>query len=165
MTNVNNGAFTFLGQNIQIDPSWDNVFNNNITLLKDAEDELLKLNKSNKIFYPYDPKNIFKVFSMSLKSIKVVLIGQDPYYDSDIATGLAFDIDEPDEWGTDVPPSLTNIARELYYIQNNKSIDTSSLREKISESDFIISSPNKICKKWRDNGVFLINTALTVKKI
>ena len=78
-----------------------------------------------------------------LDKIKVVIIGQDPYHTKGAAHGLAFS--HPKEY-TKIQPSLANIYVELEsegYTVNKKCGDLT---------------------KWADQGVFLINTALTVRQ-
>lgn len=87
--------------------------------------------------------DVYKVFDIVEPSqIKVVIIGQDPYHDQDQAMGIAFSVPE----GITPPPSLRNIYKELessgFTIGNKKNGDLSS---------------------WCEKGVFLVNTALTVR--
>lgn len=71
---------------------------------------------------------------------KVVILGQDPYHGHNQAHGLSFSV-KP---GIAPPPSLLNVFKEL-------------------ESDMNCFIPNNgYLKKWTDQGVLLLNTALTV---
>lgn len=99
------------------------------------------LYKSNKKkIYP-KRKDIFKVFNLDIDDIKVVLIGQDPYHQLGQAMGLSFSVPK----GVDVPPSLKNIYKELFRSLN-------------------VSIPNHgDLTKWFNQGVFLLNTILTVE--
>lgn len=73
--------------------------------------------------------------------MKVVVLGQDPYHGPGQAHGLCFSVQK----GVDVPPSLRNIYKEL-------------------ESDVGLLRPNHGClESWADQGVFLLNTVLTVR--
>ena len=72
--------------------------------------------------------------------VKVVVIGQDPYHTDGKADGLAFSI--PDEFGGRLD-SLGNIFKELQR-------DLNVTRTKTSLND------------WADQGILLLNTALTV---
>jgi uracil-DNA glycosylase len=76
-----------------------------------------------------------------LETIKVVILGQDPYYaDKNQANGIAFSVNG----GVRIPPSLRNIFKEAYKDRNYfpKSGDLSH---------------------WVDQGVFMFNTSLTVR--
>ena len=60
----------------------------------------------------YPPKeDIFKVFEMDVRDIRIVLLGQDPYFNPGQAHGLSFSV--PTD--TKIPPSLKNIYKELQY--------------------------------------------------
>lgn len=74
--------------------------------------------------------------------IKVVIIGQDPYHQPGQANGLAFSVND----GIKFPPSLRNIFIEL----------NSDLGIDIPKSGNLTS--------WAKQGVFLINSTLTVEK-
>ena len=71
------------------------------------------------IFPPAD--DIFNAFHFtSVKDVKVVILGQDPYHGDGQAHGLSFSV-KP---GVEAPPSLVNIYKELNedlgcYIPNN----------------------------------------------
>lgn len=91
--------------------------------------------------YP-EYKNIFKCFKMTqLKNVKVVILGQDPYHQPGQANGLCFSVND----GVALPPSLKNIYTEI-------------------ESDLGIKMKNNgNLECWAKQGVFLLNTILTVK--
>tara|TARA_B100000073_G_C23585964_1_gene514259 strand:+ start:41 stop:718 length:678 start_codon:yes stop_codon:yes gene_type:complete len=86
--------------------------------------------------------NIFKAFEYcSFSSTKVVIFGQDPYFQKDVANGLAFSV-EPNK---PLPASLKNIYKEI-------------------ESDVgALSNKDGYLKSWADQGVLLLNSALTVE--
>lgn len=86
--------------------------------------------------------NIFKTFDLDLKDIKVVIIGQDCYQNPGFATGLAFSVPQSQT----IPQSLQNIYKEL-----NSDI-----------SEFKIPVHGDL-SGWLKEGVFLLNTTLTVK--
>lgn len=75
-----------------------------------------------------------------LDKVRVVILGQDPYHEVGQANGLAFSVYD----GVKMPPSLRNIFKEL-----NDDIGT-PLRTNTDLSD------------WAEQGVLLLNTALTV---
>jgi uracil-DNA glycosylase len=62
------------------------------------------LYNSGDIVYP-PREQIFKVFEMNVHDIKVVLLGQDPYYRPNQAHGLSFSISNDIK----IPQSLKNI--------------------------------------------------------
>jgi uracil-DNA glycosylase len=91
------------------------------------------------IVYP-EIHNVFRAFyCTSLKNIRAVIIGQDPYHGGN-ATGLCFDVRK----GGALNPSLRNIYKEL-------------------ENEGYRVSRDGNLKYWTKS-IFLINTALTVEK-
>ncbi|MBP9019599.1 MAG: uracil-DNA glycosylase [Rikenellaceae bacterium] len=96
---------------------------------------------SNIIIYPKGSL-IFNAFnSTPFDKVKVVLLGQDPYYNPGQAHGLSFSV--PD--GVPFPPSLVNIFKELH-------------------ADLGIEPPtNGSLQRWAQQGVFLLNAVLTVR--
>lgn len=93
-----------------------------------------------KTIYP-DKYDIFNALHYTAyKDVKVVILGQDPYHGPNQAHGLSFSV-KP---GVQPPPSLINIYKEL-------------------KDDLNCYIPNNgYLKKWSDQGVLLLNTALTV---
>ena len=107
------------------------------------KEKLQKLKKNKVIFYPPGPL-IFNSFNLTpLEKIKVVILGQDPYHGPGQAHGLCFSVPE----GVRPPPSLLNIYKEL-------------------ESDIgkKITTQNGNLEAWAKQGVFLLNTTLTVEQ-
>jgi uracil-DNA glycosylase len=74
-------------------------------------------------------------------SVKVVILGQDPYHGPGQAHGLCFSVRR----GVRVPPSLVNVFKELH-------------------SDLGVAIPDHgNLEAWARNGVLLLNTTLTVR--
>jgi uracil-DNA glycosylase len=98
--------------------------------------------RAGKVIYPPGP-DIFSAFAHTpLDTVKVVILGQDPYHGPGQAHGLCFSV-RP---GVRVPPSLVNIFKEI-------------------ESDLGIPRPDHGClTPWADRGVLLLNTVLTVER-
>ena len=85
---------------------------------------------------------IFKAFELTpLPSVKVVILGQDPYHNPGQAMGLSFSV--PD--GVAAPPSLKNIFKEI----------SSDLGIEMSGSTDLTP--------WAKQGVLLLNAMLTVQ--
>jgi uracil-DNA glycosylase len=91
--------------------------------------------------YP-DMYDIFNALHhTAYRDTKVVIIGQDPYHEPGQAHGLCFSVRE----GTDIPPSLVNIYKEL-------------------EDDLGCTIPDHGCLiHWAEQGVLLLNAVLTVR--
>ncbi len=130
--------------NIKIEKSWKKVLKNYLktpTFLKltsFVKDEYL-----NQIIYP-EPKNLFRAFQLTpFNKVKVVIIGQDPYHNTNQAHGLAFSVQK----NTPPPPSLKNIYKEIENdLQIKKNFQNGNLED------------------WAHQGVLLINSILTVRK-
>ncbi|KAH9856542.1 uracil-DNA glycosylase [Lenzites betulinus] len=89
------------------------------------------------------PKNIYAWSNLTpLGRVKVVIMGQDPYHGPGQAHGLCFSVPP----GVAVPPSLRNIYAEI-------------------KAEYPSFEPPKhgTLTSWAENGVLLLNTALTVK--
>lgn len=86
-------------------------------------------------------KDIFRAFDLApFDQVKVVILGQDPYHTPGAAMGLCFSI--PD--GTRPQPSLRNIIKEL-------------------ASDVGVQRTHTDLSDWAQQGVFLLNSVLTVR--
>jgi len=87
-----------------------------------------------------DKSKIFRAFECNPNEIKVVILGQDPYPNQMHATGLAFSVPQA---VTSLPASLKNIYHEL-------------------QTDLGITRTNGDLSDWAAQGVFLINSCLTM---
>lgn len=97
-------------------------------------------NNDKKVFP--DKKDIFKAFNLTpFSKVKVVILGQDPYHNDGQAEGLSFSV----PYGVILPPSLKNIYKEI----------ESDLAVK---KDFTVGNLDN----WAEQGVFLLNSILTV---
>ncbi|MDO6425789.1 uracil-DNA glycosylase [Thalassotalea sp. 1_MG-2023] len=93
--------------------------------------------------YPAE-QEVFSAFdSPSFDQIKVVILGQDPYHGAGQAHGLCFSV-KP---GIKPPPSLVNIYKEL----------------QTDIADFQFPQHGDL-RDWAAQGVFLLNTVLTVEE-
>ena len=112
--------------------------------LEEANRVIKKLSSSNQIICP-QLKNIFKAFNLCpFKELRVVIIGQDPYPQKGVATGIAF-ANSSDTQDNSYSPSL-EILRE-------------SVIDYTIPHRTIIFDPS--LEKWEEQGVLLLNSALT----
>ena len=97
---------------------------------------------SKKLTGEFLPTNsdIFKAFECDPELIKIIILGQDPYPNPAHATGLSFSV--PETTNT-LPASLKNIFLEL-------------------KSDLGVDRKSGDLSDWAAQGVFLLNTCLTV---
>lgn len=122
---------------------WLNILDNDI--VHQTQDSLnLKLMESKlngKHIYPNNYIDLFKIFQLcSPDKIKVVILGMDPYHSNPMqANGIAFSVSN-----NKPPPSLRNMYKEL--------------QRTFPE----FSNMNGDLSPWVEQGVFLLNTALSV---
>ena len=90
-----------------------------------------------------DEKNVFNALELTpFESVKVVILGQDPYHGFGQAHGLSFSVQK----GIPLPPSLKNIYKEL-------------------QEDIGGGLPTEgDLSHWAQQGVLLLNTVLTVEE-
>lgn len=126
-----------------INEHWDEILceviesENFKNLINIVENEYLIKN----IFPPRE--KVFEVYKrLHINDIKIVILGQDPYHTKGMANGIAFSAEN--EYYK-MPPSLRNIFKEL-------------------EEDIGIKNINKDLTPWVDQGIFLLNTTLTVEE-
>lgn len=103
--------------------------------------DFIKEERLSKTIYP--PANdLFNAFKLTdFKDIKVVILGQDPYHGEKEAMGLSFSVRR----GVRTPPSLRNIFKEL-------------------KDDIGVEREDTDLSSLAKQGVFLLNTVLTVEK-
>ena len=112
--------------------------------LQEADRIIKKLSASNHIICP-QLKDLFKCFRLcSLNNLRVVIIGQDPYPQKGVATGLAF-ANSPDTPEDSYSPSLEILRESVinYTIPHRR----------------VTFAPD--LEKWEAQGVLLLNSALS----
>lgn len=127
---------------VQIDSAWEPLLKDEFAkpYFKELRDRVGKEYLSGAVF-PH-PTRMFRAFDLCApKDIRVVILGQDPYHTPGVADGLAFSSfpDNP------VPPSLLNMYKEIEAEFGTPCVRTSDLT------------------RWAEQGVLLLNTALTVR--
>ena len=95
---------------------------------------------SHQVFPPMN--EIFQAFRLTpFSSVKVVLVGQDPYHEEGQAMGLSFSVRD----NVPEPPSLRNIKEEL-------------------RNEGLLKEPwSRDLTRWAKEGVLLLNSTLTVR--
>ncbi len=109
-----------------------------LTLEKFLHEEYL----AGKTIFPKISEYFYALNLTNLDDVKVVLIGQDPYHGPQQAHGLCFSVRE----GVRIPPSLTNIFKEL---NSDLGVPTTGSGD---------------LTRWAEQGVLLLNSVLTVEK-
>jgi len=127
---------------VQLEESWKQLLSEEfdkpyINSLRD----FLVAEKSKYTIYPQSSR-IFNAFEKTpVNSVKVVILGQDPYHGPSQAHGLCFSV--PD--GIQAPPSLQNIFKEM-------------------QTDLSIPLPKRTNLEYlAQQGVLLLNATLTVR--
>jgi uracil-DNA glycosylase len=127
---------------MNIEASWKRI------LEKETEKEyfknltdFVKKEYSTANVFPH-PKDIFRSFDMCpFDTVRVVILGQDPYHGPKQANGLSFAVHS----GIILPPSLKNIFKEI-------------------QSDMGYAPyPDGDLSRWAKQGVLLLNAILTVR--
>uniref|UniRef100_A0AAF5PPK7 Uracil-DNA glycosylase n=1 Tax=Wuchereria bancrofti TaxID=6293 RepID=A0AAF5PPK7_WUCBA len=137
------GSVEYL-KNLVEDTNWRKVLL--VEFQKEYMDKIVKFlimekEKGVKIYPPQH--QIFNAFNLTpLQQIRVVLIGQDPYHGENQAHGLCFSVCK----GVRLPPSLINIYKEL----------------KTDIPNFKVPAHGCL-ESWAHQGVFMLNTTLTVE--
>lgn len=129
---------------VKMEASWKEVLKNEFT--KPYFQQIVTFLKTEKaagkIIYP-PGSLLFNAFNQTpFHKLKVVILGQDPYHGEGQAHGLSFSVQN----GIKLPPSLANIYKEI-------------------QNDIGIAMPVHFgnLTRWAEQGVLLLNTALTVR--
>ena len=134
-----------MNNEIKLPKGWLNLLESEFSkkYMSDIKAFLYSEYSNNKIIYP-SKSLIFNAFNLcDFEEVKVIILGQDPYHGPDQAHGLSFSVRK----NIPFPPSLKNIIKEL---ENDIGV-------KFQQNDGNLS-------KWAKQGVFLLNTTLTVEK-
>jgi len=131
-----------LSMNNLITNSWNNYLSTEYSkeYFINLQSFLLKDSQKYEVFPSTQDR--FTAYNLTpLENVKVVILGQDPYHDNNQAHGLSFSVKE----GIKLPPSLKNIFKELC-------------------DDLGCNLPNSgSLESWAKEGVFLLNTVLSVQ--
>jgi uracil-DNA glycosylase len=125
-----------------MDKKWLSIINDEF--IKDyfvKLDKFISKERRTKLILPpsYLVYNAFELTNFD--NVKVIIIGQDPYHQKGVANGLSFSVNSKDK----LPKSLINIFKEL-------------------KSDLGVTNTNGDLRSWAKQGVFLLNTILTVEE-
>ena len=131
-----------ISKHIKIDIGWkeklkDSFNSESFIHLK----KFLKSEKEKHKIYPNEDR-IFLAFNLCpFESVKVVIIGQDPFHGANQANGLCFSVSD----GIKPPPSLQNIFKELKNDLNSEAPTSGNLEH------------------WAKQGILMLNATLTVR--
>lgn len=127
---------------VQLESGWKSKLEAQFDLpyMKELRTYLSGRAKTTTIYPP--PAQWFSAFNVTpFDQVKVVILGQDPYHGEGQAHGMCFSV-QP---GVPIPPSLRNIYKEL-----NSDLGIEPVKHGYLQS-------------WAEQGVFLLNSVLTVE--
>jgi uracil-DNA glycosylase len=130
---------------VQIEASWKEVLYTEFAqpYFSEIRDFLVREKAAGKVIYP-PGSLIFNAFwHTPFQSVKCVILGQDPYIKPGEARGLSFSVPR----GVPVPPSLRNVYKEL-----------------AADIPGFVAPAHGCLESWADQGVLLLNAALTVER-
>lgn len=133
-----------MSEQIKLEPSWKAALLDEFQkpYMQSLGDFLRAEKAAGKVIYPPGGLIFNALNSTPLDSVRVVILGQDPYHGPNQAHGLCFSV----QHGVPIPPSLLNIYKEL-------------------QRDLNIEMPEHGClQNWANQGVLLLNTSLTVEQ-
>jgi len=128
--------------NPQIEESWKKVLAGEFQqeYFRELKNFLVEERRQYRVYPP--GSKIFAAFDFTpFTSVKVVLLGQDPYHGQGQAQGLCFSVPR----GIPKPPSLVNIFKELH------------------DDLGLAIPPHGNLEAWARQGVLLLNATLTVR--
>ena len=131
-------------EQVRIEASWKAALRDEFAApyFLEIKKALLQAKADGKTVYPPN-RLLFNAFQRTpFDRVRVVILGQDPYHQPGQAMGLSFSVPA----GVKVPPSLNNIYKELAR----------------TEPGFVRPSHGDL-SAWTDQGVLLLNAALTVE--
>jgi len=148
----------FLSQLNKIDPDWEKFLTSDrIDLLNNIEKDIQNTQEE---FTPPSQK-VLRFLETSLREVKVIILGQDPYPQKGVATGRAFEVGTLHSWEDKFSNiSLKNIVRAIYHAYNNKYLKYSEIKDELNNF-FYIKPPDKLFSSWENQGVLLLNTSFT----
>lgn len=129
-------------------PSWQAFAENEFAepYMTDLRRWLQQRKSQRAVIYPHS-RHWFRAFALTaVEDVRVVILGQDPYHGAGQAEGLSFSVPE----GVAPPPSLQNIFKEI-------------------DADLAGGEPKLQRQRkgsligWAEQGVFLLNSVLTVE--
>lgn len=124
----------------RVHASWEETLRPHLALLRGIEAQLTQAEGRGEVIAPAKER-ILRALEVPLDSVKVLIVGQDPYPTPGHAVGLAFSVAPTTQ---PLPKSLKNIFTEL-------------------AADCCCAPPaNGDLSRWADQGVLLLNRSLTV---
>lgn len=137
-----------------IDPSWQPVLQREFEqdYMIELKTYIASRKKKRAVVFPHSSL-WFNAFTLTpFDDVKVVILGQDPYHGPGQAHGLSFSVPE----GVAIPPSLLNIYKEI-------DADLGGA-EGADPTKSLVARRAGCLTQWAKQGVFLLNSVLTVEQ-
>ncbi len=150
----------FLGESISVHQGWADLWAQIQPLLRMIEQVLLA---SPARCTPPVPL-ILRCLQIDPATIRVVILGQDPYPQAGVATGRAFEVGGIESWlDLGRNRSLVNIVKCLH--ANDCGLPTvasfAQVKSDLRQGVWCPLSPTQLFDSWESQGVWLLNAALT----
>lgn len=146
-------VLTFFDSTVQCTPFWEPLLTACfIEELRDIEGDLKKVGIL--------PSSHLVLRFLQTERVCGVVLGQDPYSTPGKATGRAFEVGDLAAWRDCTGDSLLEILKALYRISRGKAGRTKR-KDIIKDAEFVVLPPNELFAHWENEGVLLLNTALT----
>ena len=138
--------------NISVHPSWNNF------LTEEIINRLKKIEEKIGNNYTPDKNLVLRFLNVDVSNIKVVIIGQDPYFQKGVSSGRSFEVKTLNSWNEKFRQvSLKNIIRNIYKAYYNDLLPYNEIIDRKA----ISLAP----KEWFDflekQGVLFLNTYFT----
>lgn len=129
---------------IRLQPSWKSRLHGEFEqpYMNELRQFLLQRKRQGAVIYPPGNRIFNALDSTPFETVKVVILGQDPYHGPGQAHGLCFSVQE----GVALPPSLINIYKEIADDLGHQPPGSGNLQH------------------WAEQGVLLLNAVLTVER-
>jgi len=142
----------------RVHPSWDDFLGRTMPLIESAAASL------GGDFTP-PPDRVLRFLERDPASVRVVVLGQDPYPAPGAATGRAFEVGGLTDWAAPFRQvSLKNILRAVYAAYGGEPYSPyRDVLRAVKEGRFNILPPDRLFASWEEQGVLLLNTSLTCR--
>ncbi len=143
--------------------SWENFLDENKELVDSIFTHLKEETRNGIEITP--PKELrLRFTSRQLSSVKILILGQDPYPQSGVATGRAFEVGTLHSWFDSFRnTSLKNIVRAIYAAGNDRILKFNEILQEIKAGNFKILAPNELFAALEAQGVLFLNTAFSCR--
>lgn len=143
--------------------SWENFLDENKELVDSIFTHLKEETRNGTEITPPEELRL-RFTSRQLSSVKILILGQDPYPQSGVATGRAFEVGTLHSWFDSFRnTSLKNIVRAIYAAENDRILKFNEILQEIKAGNFKILAPNELFAALEAQGVLFLNTAFSCR--